>query len=810
MPARGVLVQGSVGPPLLADAALHSFLSREVPQAALSTYMDDWKATARCPDTVVLPIQTAERFATLWDITIDHAKTIAWSTDKSSRKTLSAAGYPVTMSAARDLGGQTSATTARTNSVLTARIASLDEVWPRLICSPAGYGAKIMALKVAAWPKALYGSSNTQVGRQHFQRLRTGALQGLHCRKPGANPLLHLSMVEFSLADPGFFVLRQSFLDLLRYGSVESFAPVAQELLQGTSELETGQVAVLLARCHEIGIVWDTAISMFRDAFGPLCAFTVAPQELEARLVRGWQSSVSQQVARRPGFEGLDRADAQLTKRLAAEFPADDQALLRVSLNGTFFTEDALHHIGESDLPACPCCGQRDSVSHRVWHCRALEGARSRAMQGFPVEPTLLPSCLSLHARALRPESQDAVHRCLLDICEPRPPFLNMPATNEICDLYTDGSCLFPHVPCLRLASWAVTAAQPEGGSAKIVAVGLLPGLVQTAFRSEIVAVLCALQAGIRSGCRVRIWSDCLGVVRRVNGFLQNLRVSPTSRNADLWFRVKNALEDIGDNFLGPHKVSAHMNYLEAEDEVTRWQYFNNQLVDQAACRANLDRPIAFWDQWEQLRRQWTYHCLVAKQVMRVHVAVGRAVRDWKRPSVPGTIRQPDPLVPVMDIPTCSEDRLRDVYRKFGRPFTQTLLTWLRLVVHSGRSTEARWISYVQLYIAFMEATSFRPPFCRTSSKQWYCVGNDPVLLLREVELSRRVTCFQQQIKECVRAAGGVLSSMAIRPASEFLQVRLHSVFLNLPASTFLSTEEALSKALQHPCHDGRWKTMAF
>ena len=105
----------------------------------------------------------------------------------------------------------------------------------------------------------------------------------LTCRKPGANPLTHLSLVEYPLADPGFFALRSSFLDLVRFGSRQDFCFVAQELLQSPVPLETGLVAVLIARCHEVGISWHMQSSSFVDRFGPLCLFTTAPQELDLR-----------------------------------------------------------------------------------------------------------------------------------------------------------------------------------------------------------------------------------------------------------------------------------------------------------------------------------------------------------------------------------------------------------------------------------------------------------------------------------------------------------------------------------------------
>ena len=100
-----------------------------------------------------------ERFAKIWDLQIDASKTITWGTSKL-----------------------------------------------------APYSAKVRALKTSAWPKALYAVSTVQLGRRVFQAMRSGAMKGLNARKPGANPLLHLSLVEYSVSDPAFFALQAGFL----------------------------------------------------------------------------------------------------------------------------------------------------------------------------------------------------------------------------------------------------------------------------------------------------------------------------------------------------------------------------------------------------------------------------------------------------------------------------------------------------------------------------------------------------------------------------------------------------------------------
>ena len=205
------------------------------------------------------------------------------------------------------------------------------------------------------------------------------------------------------------------------------------------------------------------------------------------------------------------------------------------------------------------------------------------------------------------------------------------PADGPVLELFTDGSCLLPTQPMLRVASWAVTAAVPEHEPAHIVTSGTVPGLVQTPFRAEIMAALQAMQAGIYAERPVRIWSDCLGVVVRVGKILQGFQASPSAPNSDLWMRVEETLRELGPRFLGIVKVPAHCSFQDSEDEVTRWMLYNNSIADAAARQANRLRPAAFWDCWESVRRDVALQELVTMKVHQVHIAVAIEARSLKR-----------------------------------------------------------------------------------------------------------------------------------------------------------------------------------
>ena len=76
-----------------------------------------------------------------------------------------------------------------------------------------------------------------------------------------------------------------------------------------------------------------------------------------------------------------------------------------------------------------------------------------------------------------------------------------------------------------------------------MVAGGQLAGLLQTAFRAELAAVLAAIRVAARKSAPCWVYSDCQGVVDRVQGFWNGFpRPSTRGRNSDLWARIFDAV----------------------------------------------------------------------------------------------------------------------------------------------------------------------------------------------------------------------------------------------------------------------------
>ena len=617
--SRRFKIRGSIGPPLLSNAgfpegcgmscvamcvlnlAWSAYMTKVVPAASPMSYVDNWEVLSATPEVTLHAYDHLLQFCSRWDLLLDHAKTFAWATSTQGRVLLRQRGLPV-KAAARDLGGHVQYSAQQTNFTQVARLRGLEQRWIRLRESPAPMPQKVRALTVAAWPRALHGVSLVHLGPHHIASLRTGAMRGLNARKPGASAKLQLSLLEHPAADPGFQALYLSLSDLRRHSTPDEACHCLGAAAHAVGYRVPGPCGVLLDRLHAVGIAWDARHRVLSDVFGRWSPWEVCQAELGVRLAHMWQRSVAICLNVRQGFQGLTDADPVVTRRCYKSFPPEEQSWLRVALNGTFYTQAELFHISQSESNMCLFCGQPDGIEHRLRHCPFFQPERMAC--GVP--PGVLqtsPPCQLLHCWAVRSPRWLEVQRCLAALPSSTADFHLHPAIvlGEVVDLFTDGSCLRPAEPVLRLAAWAVVLARDAPDLEPcVVSAGLVPGIVQTAFRAEILAVFSALRFACRFGVRVRVWSDCQGVVALLRALLEGSPLPVACANADLWGAIVELLPVLPRGCL-VQKVPAHEDIEAHEDPVSFWAVHNNTLADSAATQANLVREKLFWEAWNEL-----------------------------------------------------------------------------------------------------------------------------------------------------------------------------------------------------------------
>ncbi|CAE7468251.1 Pol [Symbiodinium sp. CCMP2592] len=756
------------------DLALHRRFEAKAETTSLDSFVDDWQLQGAAPDAVIRAVGLVEEFTRGWDLTLDPSKMIMWATDPLHRRELRRAGHNVAHSA-RSLGGHIATTRARSNGTLQGRVAGVDKLWPQLRSSPAPLSQKVRALHVGAWPRALHAVSSTNLGDTLIGHLRSGAMKGLGLEGPGVNPDVALSLVCYPLADPGYFVLESTFRDLRAFGLKERVVPMIEELLASTSRWSPGPIQVFLERCFAVGISWNAAEAASEDSISCFDLWDVSPQELRHRLVFAWQKRVCSQVSSRPGFAGLTGADPQHTAALKKGWSPTDCKHAFNTHTGAFFTQDALRYFGDgpTECASCKYCGALDSVRHRVWHCPRFDEARNTAAAACLPDPGTLPEAMALRAWVMRPAPLVELWRLLAAIpdttCE-----LNVPATLEpLVHLFTDGSCFLPGIPQLRLASWAVICMPTTGQPATLVSAGPVWGLIQTAFRGEITGVLSALSFAVTTRMPVCIWCDCAGVVRTLRRMLDN-GFCPRSQspNSDLWRRVFHLARraPAGTTI---RKVTAHVELDMASDVAEEWAAQGNDAADKAATVANWNRDPAFWEVWEDVRKDYVVQDLRGRAVLELHRTDPPVGYDCDIRPLPGAL--PRHL------------------GRFGGEYICELHAWLQTLAAGNGGP--KWVSFLHLYAAFVFDTARIPPIYNKRSKHWEHFPSDD-LRIQTVSLGERVRYFRRHVKAIIHAVAGKLSVQETRPDSAALAVKVACAFVVLPQGTFDRIESWLVSQL--------------
>ena len=198
-----------------------------------------------------------------------------------------------------------------------------------------------------------------------------------------------------------------------------------------------GPASVLLARLHQLGWYWAHG-TVFHDHTSLQCDIYRRPvQELRQRVCASWQNRVQCVASERKTVKGLHWPSAALTVANLHTKSAEDQAILRTCLNGTFFTADRMEHRPGDQSVLCPFCSAEDSQSHRHWGCSAFVQCRT-------VPPDVLdhirsmPLSLTCHGRVPEPRSL----RLFKHVPDTREVFLGVPILPP--------SCTFPQMEDVR------------------------------------------------------------------------------------------------------------------------------------------------------------------------------------------------------------------------------------------------------------------------------------------------------------------------------------------------------------------------
>ena len=689
----------------------------------LRSFVDDWHLTFPDVRQSVAVWDCLLAFAGALDLQIDPSKSYAWAAEGKDRLLLREGPLSVQL-CARALGAHHNFCWRKGNNTFVLRIKGMKQTWTRLRLSLSPYKYKLIALGVMAWPRALHGVSVVPLGLSHFQTLRSGAMRGLKADRIGANPILHLSTTSWH-GDPELWAIIQTIKDAREFGGADKIGSMLAWFVSVPEGLPSnGPSAVLHSRLCRLGWRVETN-GLVSDQFGCFDLFNAPWEEVLFRVRLAWPTVMELVVQHRPSLHGLARADiGELHKQLNS-YGAVDQVYLRCHLDGTVYTAQCRSKFREVSDRRPFCTEAKDTFFHRAWECPALASVR-------PVIPSHVqqiirnaPACLSCHGWPVRPPEEDDLIRALLAI-----PLVDCPSelpcglVSGVLDFFIDGTASMGEDAKLRLGAWSVTAAGTIAGGLwdnLLLCAGHVVGVVQTSFRAELEAMRMAVLIAVKHQRRVRIWSDCMSVVRGMRKILEGrLSWKVNQPHAVVWRDIQLLVRQVPDSWIEVVKVVSHGGLEAATTEVERWSYFHNELADAAASGANIRRPAAFKQVWqacfEALRLQREAQALV----LEVHLRTARESDRRERVKLPQPRIMPgDAEVPEVRGPDSwpYPSRLEKKYGVANVTHIHTRWTGVGAPALKSRGPLI-WVSGTSLFLDFLATMCVEGPFVH--KLKWY------------------------------------------------------------------------------------------
>ena len=766
------------------DACFHKWMQVFFPLCTPISFVDDWQLLTCNPALLAGAVQAMNRFADAVDLHLDARKAYVWTIDPEGRKHLRQQGFHVLLGA-KNLGAHVQLARKHTNAALQDRVLGMQKVWPRLRLSACPVKMKVRALVTAAWPRALHAVAATQLADAAFHRLRTGAIKGLGYDQAGANAWIQLGMIESTFADPQCWAILETIRCVRDCGDNHHVRKTLVQLVEGDDAPPANSFTMtLLARLQTLGwhVLPDGRVC---DLFGPFCLFDTSLAEIKHRIQWSWQSVVAQKVSHRQGLADFVHVDAAHTRQWLESLSYDSQELFKKCLSGCHITQDSKQYCQEGGSDQCPYCASTDSRFHRFWVCERFDAERTGVPEDVFQLIATAPEVLTCYGWSLRAHTAHTWSQTL-HMISPTPQVVLQHVDSDI-HLFTDGSCINQQVPEYRIASWAVVRAQPDSLAGEVLDAGPLPGMLQSAYRAEVYAVLRALQVCRMHGVGVFIWTDCNAVVVRLRRLLRGGTVKPNSAHADLWTAIARCLEDC-EGRVTITKVAAHQSSHQVFGPLEEWSAHYNHLADRAAVLAQQKRPEGFWQFYDVHVRATCASQELSRAVQKVLLAISRAaVQDQdqtervERPELCVTAPIPDEAhapLPALHIP-------RLAVRWYGDAMVRLILSWYWQVLdHSPHPVI--WVSKFQLYIDFMLSGECGPLKITT----WQMGVSGPEIDLLNIPFQRRTRWFCKVLTESLRHHGVGFSYGYCRPESQCFQLHTGCLAVRWPPERILAIDE--------------------
>ena len=763
----------------------HAWCKIRYPSIHLWSYVDNIELTCEAAEIAVQSLQGLYDFADLMDVQIDVDKTFLWSTHSMHRKAIKDAELPV-RHYARDLGGHMQYTLQVTNSTITSKCAKMSQLWGKLSRSLATYDQKLRACRAKAWPRCLHAVENVHLADEHFDRLRTGVMQAIHASRKGASPLIHLSLLEDPRTDPQYHALCATVCTIRQYLTEEAISFVC-DAIQNEVRIrpKPGPCSVLIIRLHQLGWKWCKNATFSDHTNHEFDLLQIPIQELKTRLRQGWQDRVRAIVSARKTMKGMCSTSIDMTKIGWEKLTPNDQAI--ICLNGTFFTADRMHHCkGQENTSDCKYCGALDSPFHRHWECPVFDKCRAHLTESEVAIIKTMPPCVVNHGWMPEPPSLREYQTACQNIPDQTNDFLPVTVPDDTVHVFTDGGCLAPTSGPGKLAMWGVAVGSVEQQTIEPLSQGLVKGLLQTAVRAEITAVISACKFLEKCQKLFIIFIDNDLVFKRLRRMSWSQSAIPNSqKDSDLWKDMQNCFAGIKHRCLAIVKVVSHQDVHSLQSEAEIWAAKGNAAADSIASTAVQSQP-ALYKLWQKYHDEVRQISIFREAVHRVFLQVGRQAVETKpkevQHKVPANPRFVQSDLKCLQFTTSTDQEVQLRYRVSN---VQEFLTWVEQLFDDNAQPQlVTWFHLNMLYEKHSGSLGFR---FNKSNKRWAAVVTEH----QYVGFVQRSNHFARFMKGLLESLGAECHPYHLRPNSIAIRFWTQCVYLKIRENLLEAAERA-------------------
>ena len=613
---------------VLADVAYHMYMAVFVPEIRVLSFVDNLANLASTPAQLARGFHATQCFLDMLDLSMDEAKTYTWATQSHDRKVLQTLG-PSVVDCQRELGGFLAFGPRVRNAALQSRCEALSPVWNALSRSRAPTVLKLSVLPKKCWARALHGIAGCPLGDSHLSALRARATAALKIRPGGSSSLLRLSIAPDMCTDPGFYQLWRCVSDLRRMShKLDGFLRMWRGFMASfDGRVLPGPFTKLVQVFSQVGwsiqvppLVWDHE-GLQHDLLRTPASL------LRRRLEHAWLRFVACAHRHRATMHDLEGIDPSLLQADVAGLSALDAARLAAVRSGAFLFDHMQSRFDLTKTGICEHCGVEDDPEHRVCHCPKFQEARSPHEWVCPRWHSL-PKCMTHHLLPPDNPHLPAVRRLLQGLGDFSGVFACSGFGTGWQHLFTDGSCSDVWSPDFSLAAWGVIHSQHNAA----LACGPVPGILQTAPRAEMWAVIAAAKWAVYHALPCFVWSDCLNVVEGIKVIQAGSDIEYAA-DTDLWDILKELLAQLDPGSFRVCHTPSHLDASLTESPWEDWLARHNGHADTLATTANANRPQVLLEAYQAALHYHTDTLQVLRALRSIYFGIADAGQSKSRHS---------------------------------------------------------------------------------------------------------------------------------------------------------------------------------